>query len=46
MQTDGWEWRMSLKVGDFIDCCDEYHNWYRSQIIDRRERIEEAGDDC
>jgi hypothetical protein len=45
--TDAWEWRNNLKVGDFIDCCDEYSNWYRAHILERRERIDgAAGVDC
>jgi hypothetical protein len=37
MYTSAWEWRMTMKIGDSIDCCDEYHNWFTALVLDIRE---------
>ena len=44
MYTDAWDWRMSLKVGDFINCCDEYKCWYRATILEVKEDKASAED--
>ena len=36
MFTKEWETRNLLKVGDQIDCLDEYIDWYTSEIVDIR----------
>lgn len=28
-----FEWRMDLKEGDLVDCCDNYGGWYSATII-------------
>jgi len=38
MYTTGWDWLNNLKVGDRIDCCDEYHKWYKCYILCAREK--------
>jgi hypothetical protein len=32
MFTPGWDWLNSLEEGDYIDCCDERHTWYRAHV--------------
>ena len=27
-----WEWRLGLKVGDLVDCCEMEGSWYVSTI--------------
>jgi hypothetical protein len=43
MYTSAWDWRMSLKINDAVDACDEYSNWYQGYVLAIRER---AGKDC
>jgi hypothetical protein len=42
MFTDAWEWMSQLKIGDRIDCCDEYFNWYTAYISDTEIKDEEV----
>ena len=46
MYTSAWEWRMNLKIGDAIDCCDEYHNWFTALVLKIRDCTgQEKGED-
>ena len=29
-----YDWRLNLKKGDLVDCCDESTTWYKSVILD------------
>jgi hypothetical protein len=39
--TSDFQWRWDLQAGELIDCIDSEGNWYRSTVLDTRERIEE-----
>ncbi len=30
---DDYEWRLNIKVGDVIDCCDTSNVWYNSTVL-------------
>jgi hypothetical protein len=32
-----FDWRLSLKEGDEIDCCDTSHVWYNATVLKQRE---------
>ncbi len=37
-KSQNFEWRMTLKAGDVIDCEDHYGGWYSSTIMEIIER--------
>lgn len=39
MYTTAWAWRMQLQIGENIDCCDEYGNWFTAFVIEIRECV-------
>lgn len=36
--TEDYEWRASLKAGDFVDCYDSTGLWYASTVMAQEER--------
>lgn len=33
-----FDWRMNLKEGDLVDCCDNYGGWYSGTVIKVKKR--------
>jgi hypothetical protein len=42
-KTPDFEWRLSLKTGDLIDCSDIPGVWYNSTILNSRVTVEKDG---
>ena len=38
MYCQKWDWLNSLKKFDIVDSCDETHMWFKSYIVDEKER--------
>lgn len=37
-KSQNFDWRMSLKAGDLVDCQDHYGGWYSSTILEILEK--------
>lgn len=36
-RSKDFDWRMELKAGDTVDCCDGYGSWYSGTVVNVRE---------
>jgi hypothetical protein len=39
-KSHNFDWRVTLKAGDLVDCEDHYGSWYGSTIVEIREKEE------
>ena len=39
-KSSNFDWRMSLKEGDLVDCEDHYGGWYSSTVLEVVEKEE------